>query len=115
MFDPFEEAEKAGVSGFFPYSCSLIHVVSSQQTTPFDATPPTEPPPPPPTVTQSTVVPLATSILSPAPSNDMLSTKLSTAEEKITLLEREKQRMQNVSQWQTGILYTLKSTVEPLP
>jgi peptidoglycan hydrolase CwlO-like protein len=72
MFDPFKEAEKAG-------------------TTPFDA--PSEEPQP--IVTQTNTVPLATSILAPTPSNDQMSSKLAAAEEKISLLDREKQRIQN--------------------
>ena len=62
------------------------------QTTPFDSDllePSDEPP-------QAATVPMATSILAPSPSNDMLSTKLAAAEDKITLLEKEKQRIQHV-------------------
>lgn len=70
------------------------------QITPFDSPPPPDHPPP----SQVTAVPKATSILAPSPSNDMLTTKLAAAEDKITLLEREKQRIQNVR----------KHTVEPL-
>ena len=62
------------------------------QTTPFDA--PSEPL----VATQTNTVPLATSIPTPSPSNNpQLSGKLAAAEEKISLLEREKQRIQHVS------------------
>jgi hypothetical protein len=61
------------------------------QTTPFDSAPlePLDEPPP-----QATVVPMATSILMQSPGNDMLSTKLAAAEDTISLLEKEKQRIQ---------------------
>ena len=63
------------------------------QTTPFDSAPlePLDEPPP-----QATVVPMATSILMQSPGNDMLSTKLAAAEDTISLLEKEKQRIQRV-------------------
>ena len=76
----------------------IVHImcVSSPhlaQTTPFDAPSSEEPPP---VAVQTTTVPLAASIRTPAPSSDQLPGKLVAAEEKITLLEKEKQRIKNV-------------------
>ena len=52
---------------------------------------------PQPVAVQTSSVPLAASIPAPSSSSDQLSGKLAAAEEKISLLEREKQRIKNVS------------------
>ena len=72
--------------------CYTCWVLFCLQTTPFDSDPlelSDEPP-------QAAAVPIVANILAPSPSNDMLSTKLAAAEDKVTLLEKEKQRIQHV-------------------